>query len=358
MQVNGMLTLQETLASQSDLESLCAERPLRTREAFAPNAYYGIGQILKQYAGLPHTFSLKAIIPHGIVFDESFVWKAEVRAPVPVVFCWPPYREQAYATLAGKKVILSAAPFLYVVEMLKNQPQPFRQGTIFFPHHSTHHISAEMDFERLAEELAHFAAEYQPVTVCIYWRDYNLGHHLPFERKGLRIVSAGHMFDPDFLFRFYHLCSAHRYASANGLGSNMFYSVKAGCSYFYFDGVVPRPVADKHVRERDVSKTPPSTELTLKALFSSRQPFATAEQLSETDYYLGADYLKSPADLRKQLVQAEVLDKTGFVSRTGAGDARFAAPAFLRRSVRRLGRKLLTTGRRLSEAQTSDAQNP
>jgi hypothetical protein len=353
-----MLTLQGTLASQRDLEKLCADRPLRTREAFAPNAYYGNGRILKQYAGLPHTYSLKAVVPHGIVFDESFVWKTEARAPVPVVLCWPPYRKQAYATLAGNKVILSAAPFLYVAEMLKNQPQPPRQGTIFFPHHSTHHITAEMDCERLAEELVHLAAEYHPVTVCIYWRDYNLGHHRHFEKRGLRVVSAGHMFDPDFLFRFYHLCSIHRYASANGLGSNMFYSVKAGCSYFYLSGVVSRLVADDHVRERDISETPASTELALKALFSSRQPSATAEQLSEADYYLGADYLKSPADLRKQLLQAEVLDKTGFVSHTRAGDARLGAPAFLRRTARRVGRKLLTTGRRLSRARTSGAQNP
>ena len=353
-----MLTLQETLAGQSDLEKLCADRPLRTREAFAPNAYYGNGRILKQYAGLPHNHSVKAIIPHGVVFDETYIWKAEAKAPVPIVFCWPPYREQAYAALAGKKVIPSAAPFLYVVEMLKNQPQPSREGTIFFPHHSTHYVTASMDFERLAEALAHLAAECQPVTVCIYWRDYNLGHHLPFEQRGLRIVSAGHMYDPDFLFRFYHLCSIHRYASANGLGSNMFYSVKAGCSYFYFSGVVSHHLAEDHIRERDVSGISSGTELALKALFNSPQPSATAQQLSETDYYLGAGQLKSPAALRKQLLQAEVLDKTGFVSRTGAGEARLVAPPCLRRGVRRLGRKLLATARRLSGGRTSDARDP
>jgi hypothetical protein len=353
-----MLTLQEALAGQNDLEKLCADRPLRTREAFAPNAYYGNGRILKQYAGLPTSYSVKAVIPHGVVFDETYVWKAEARAPVPVVLCWPPYREQAYATLAGKKVIPSAAPFLYVLEMLKTQLQPARQGTIFFPHHSTHHITANMDFDRLAEALADLDAEYKPVTVCIYWRDYGLGHHLPFEKRGLRIVSAGHMFDPDFLYRLYHLCSIHRYASANGLGSNLFYSVKAGCSYFYFDGAVSRPLAEDHVRERDVSGTPASTELALKALFSSREPFATAQQLSAADYYLAADRLKSQVDLRKQLLQAEVLDKARFVWHTGAGNARLAAPTCIRRGVRRLGRKLLVAGRSLSRARATSDQEP
>jgi hypothetical protein len=42
------------------------------------------------------------------------------------------------------------------------------------------------------------------------------------------------MFDPRFLVRLHHLCSMHRYACSNELGSHLFYAVKAGCSYFIF----------------------------------------------------------------------------------------------------------------------------
>ena len=30
----------------------------------------------------------------------------------------------------------------------------------------------------------------QPFTVCIYWHDYEQGMHKPFEKRGMRIVSA------------------------------------------------------------------------------------------------------------------------------------------------------------------------
>jgi hypothetical protein len=348
-----MLTLEDTLSSQNDLQALCADRTLRTREVFAPNAYYGIDRILKEYAGLPDNRPLKAVLPHGVVLDENYVWEAEKKALVPAVFCYPPYRERAYRAQTDKKVFLSAAPFLYLIELLRGQPQPARQGTIFFPQHSTHYVTAEMDFEGLAEELVQFGLEYQPVTICMYWRSLNLGHHLPFRKRGMRIVSAGHMYDPVFLYRLYHLCSLHQYASGNGLGSHMFYSLKSGCSYFHFDRVRPRLTADGSVLKRDVAKTSLAIESALEALFRDPQPSATPEQLDAADYYLGADHLRSPQELRQLLLRAEILDKAGFCARGSAGSTGFAVPTYYRRSGRALKREVGGIGRRLFKSWTT-----
>ena len=151
-----MLTLEETLTSQSDLSQLCADRPLETDEIFCGNAFYGNDSILKAYAGLPRSYALKGVVPHGPAdFSEDYVWEGERAAPLPAVWCYPPYRERAYVSRTNKKVILSASPFVYVVEMLKNQPRPTRRGTIYFPAHSTHWNTSHMDFDRLAEELVY-----------------------------------------------------------------------------------------------------------------------------------------------------------------------------------------------------------
>jgi hypothetical protein len=323
-----VLTLQDTLASQGDLSRLCADRPLDTHEIFEPNAFYGVDSVLKLYAGLPQTYALKAVVIHGVHLTDSWVWRAEAQAPVPVVFCYPPYRQLAYASCTTKEIILSASPFLYVADMLKTQPRPERRGTIFFPMHSTHWNTAHADYERLADELAHLEDEYQPVTVCMYWRDFNLERHVPFQKRGLSVVSAGHIFgDPEFLFRLYHLCSAHRYACSNGFGSHMFYAVKAGCSYFHFYNgdysydIGPEAYADK------LPETDTAIESALTSLFSNPRPAMTEEQLRTVDYYLGTSYLRSPRGLRQQLLHAERLDKFGFV--VGAGQSRhFVVPTF------------------------------
>ena len=335
-----MLTLEETLASQNDLFQLCADRPLKTNEICRANAFYGIDTVLKRYAGLPQSYALKVVVPHGLHFTEDYVWESEAKALVPAVWCYPPYRERAYVSRTNKKVILSASPFVYVVEMLKNQPRPTRRGTIFFPAHSTHWNTVHMDFDCLAEELTHLDDEYKPITVCIYWRDFNLGRHIPFQERGLPIVSAGHIYDSDFLYRFYHLCSMHRYAASNGLGSHIFYSVKAGCSFFYFDKVGYSSEIDRKVYPDGLPKAAPAVQLVLKSLFGVPRPSMTAEQLKTVDYYLGASYLKSPQDLKQRLLYAERLDKVGFWVRNNGGGAHLTFPTYYRRLWRSLLSKL------------------
>ncbi len=328
---HSLLTLKDTLASQKDLGQLCADRPLQTNEMFSPNSYYGNDYVLKKYANLSQTYRLKAIMPHGFTPSEDFIWAAEAKSPLPVVLCWQPHREHVYISQTDKFVLRSAAPFLYIVEMLKEQPQPERKGTIFFPVHSTHYVTAQMDFEATAERLTQLGDEYKPITVCIYWRDFNLGHHLPFEKRGLPIVSAGHMYDTAFLFRFYHLCSMHRYAASNELGSQLFYSVKSGCSYFYFDKLKTILVADDHILRRDTATVSSGIEVALKSLFNTPRPFITTEQMSRVDYYLGTDYLRSPKELRSQLLHAEMLDKFGFLVYNRGKKARFVIPSYYRR---------------------------
>jgi len=323
-----LLTLEETLASQKDLAGLCADRSLETNEIFQPNAFYGNDFVLKKYAGLPGTYRLKVVIPHGIVFREDYVWEAEAESFVPAVWCYSSHRESIYVNATRKVVIGAASPLLYVVEMLESQPKPERKGTIFFPYHSTHHITVQMDSEGIAEELTRLGEEYQPVTVCIYWRDFNLGRHLPFQERGFPIVSAGHIYDAAFLFRFYHLCSMHRYSASNGLGSQLFYSVKSGCSYFQLDMARYSPVAEEHVLKRDGGGIHTAREEALAWLFREPFPSPTAEQMKAVDHYLGTGYLEPPEGVRRQLLYADKLDKFGFFVHNRGGKRRFVIPSY------------------------------
>jgi hypothetical protein len=334
-------TLEETLASQRDLSLLCAERELVTHEAFPPNAFYGMADVLKRYCGLSPGSSLKAVVPHGVYLSDSYLWEQEAQALVPAVLCYPPYRGPAYIRGTTKKVILSASPYLYAAALLQTQPPPLRRGTMFFPVHSTHWITALAGFEEMAEDLVNLEEDYQPVTVCMYWRDINLGRHVPFRERGLPVVCAGHMFgDPDFLYRMYHLCSLHRYASGNGMGTHLLYAVKAGCSYFdlaghdYSYGIDPADYSKFSEEERRDSQ-PTVHEMRLASLFSQRRPSMSEEQLKAVDYYLGARYFKSPRGLREQLLYAEALDKAGFAVNV-SGRTQVVVPTHYRRLYRRL----------------------
>jgi hypothetical protein len=89
-------------------------------------------------------------------------------------------------------------------------------GTIEFPAYSTHHIRASFDFKSYAEYLEKLDERFKPIVICIYWKDYLSGHHVEFQKKGFKIITAGHMFDL-FMLRIVNICSQFKYANSNQL---------------------------------------------------------------------------------------------------------------------------------------------
>lgn len=314
---------------RDSLQELCRDRSLDTKEVFQWNSFYGFDQVIKQYLGIPSWYSLKGIFPHGLVFDRRTVLRAERKSSIETVFCYPPYRLDAYRSQTDKVVIPAAHPILYLLDMV-SPPAAERKGTLFFPQHSTHHVTAEMNYRALADKLGELDEEYRPITVCLYWKDVNMGRAQPFRENGLSVVSAGHMFDPEFLYRFYCLCAQHEYAAGNGIGSHIFYSVAAGCSYFHVDGVDYELDAEEEVLERDVAEPDPEIVDRIEQSFGAFPPAAKAKQEKEAEYFLGVEHKKSRMGLLADLVCAEMIDKFRF-STKGSERILHHLPAFWKR---------------------------
>ena len=307
-----MLILDKAIVDQSDLHKLCRDRSLKTKELFKPNSFYGIDSVIKKYSASPPDKALKIIFPHGVSLTNNFIWEAEKNAIIPCVYFYSPHLYKIYKNETNKVVLPAASPFVYLAELLGKQSNHKREGTIFFPAHSTHYVTAMMNFEKLATDLEQLDDKYKPISVCIYWRDFNLGRHKIFKEKGFRIVSAGHMFDPWFLFRLYHLCSTHKYSASNELGSHLFYSVKAGCLFFFMNYEQTVKKATGSILERDVATPDQTIVNNLLRLFSKPTEKPTNEQLRIVDSFLGVEHLKTPKELRKELQFADKLDKFGF----------------------------------------------
>jgi len=299
-----MLSLQQTLEDQKNLDALCASRPNPSRDIFAPNGHYGMADVYKTYAGLPVTAQLLGIVPHGVELDPKRLWHEERCSKAKCVYCYPELRRDVYGRVAKKQVIMAASPFLYVKEMFKEEPNSDRKGTILLPVHSTDHIMVKQDYERLATILIELPDIYHPVSVCLYWKDYMSGAGNAFARRGIPIVSAGHIYDREFLYRMYHLLSQARFATSNGLGSHLYYAVAAGCSYFNIDvgysWDAPGPVL-----QRDCSLVSTFVyQKDMKRIFDKRVPVPTAEQLRVVNYCLSAGQVKTREGLKNDLLVA------------------------------------------------------
>lgn len=315
-----MLSLQETIDDQNSLNKLCEDRAVPYHEFFPGNCYYGNEYILKLYANFPEKYLIKINIPHGVQVGLN-VWEEEIKSQLPAIFTYSNNHlevceKSIKKNRINKHTIPAAMPFLYLLDLLKGQPKPLRKGTIFFPSHSSHHVTTTFDLESMVEHLMSLDEKFQPVTVCVYWKDFLLGQHLPFEKKGMKIVSAGHIYDKLFLSRLYHLCSTHRYSTSNEFGAPIFFSIKSGCSYFYTSISKCFLTAENAaILSRDVPPFPTETIDIIQALFSTPVDNMSIGQMNVVDYFLGSKYFKSKNDLQNELYYAEQLFRNAQITK-------------------------------------------
>lgn len=326
--------LRQALDECADLATVCRARELPGIEVFAPNEFYGGDRVLKLYAQVPPDRPLKLVVPHGIVFNDSYVWQAEAQSSLPAVFAYSEARARAYTRYTRKVVFRSAVPFAYAAR-LTGAPPGQRHGTLVFPGHSTHHVTVEADFERMADALLQLEARFQPVTVCIYWRDHELGRHRPFVERGLAVVSAGHIYDPAFLFRLAHLLSVHRYAASNEVGSSLCYSVIAGCNFFMLPDIATTRTGSADAMRRDLSQ-PDASHAGIGAAFAEPGAGLTPSQHAIVAGLAGLEHVLDMQQMRDCLYAAERLDGLGVAGNPQTGGISFALPMGFARSARRL----------------------
>jgi hypothetical protein len=231
--------LEDLFFGQDRPDLLCRERPLEFREYAPMNEFHGGAAMLKRYAALPFHEPLPFAVEHAIPFDLAEAYDYDLGSGLSTFLAVHARSAGLYRAGGLMRALPVGSTYLYALSLFrdsygKRAPAP-RQGTLVFPDKST--LLMETDFDRrgFARRLVDLPKEFHPVVVCIYWRDYARGQHQPFVEAGLPVVSAGHLLDPDFLFRLHDLCRRFRYACANDLAGSFIYSVLSGCRFFHLE---------------------------------------------------------------------------------------------------------------------------
>jgi hypothetical protein len=127
----------------------------------------------------------------------------------------------------------------------------------------------------------------------------------------------------------------HRYASSNGVGSHVCYSVKAGCSFFFLStSANPSYIADAEALRQHFFPAAQDRESMLRERFAVAASETTKAQMDIVDYYLGVEYMKTPMELRQQLQRFEWLDRLGVITHNKGQFPRVAVPCSLERRVK------------------------
>ncbi|GAA3227432.1 hypothetical protein [Actinocorallia longicatena] len=266
------------------------------------NHFYGHSRILSRYCGLPPDDPprIGGVLQHGWTFVHGYgighkltsgygkyVWSDVVRRRG-IAHGWRDY------TVIG-------APWNYLLELEPEEPAPAREGTIFYPFHGWDRNELLGAHDRLIAEIR--ATEPGPVTMCLYWLEYDQPHiRTVYEKAGFRVISHGRRDgDPGFLYRQLAELRRHRRVASNRLTSAVFYGIAAGCApAVYGDPMLMAGVNPLYEGRDLVPRLYPE-------LHGPSVELAVAREIAAAE--LGRSYLAPPEELRLLLrwpVPAEV----------------------------------------------------
>ena len=264
------------------------------------NYYYGHADVLARYCGLAeplHPPRMQGYLQHGwnigdgmapgVPFVEGsrlLVWSEQVRRRA-----WSQGR---------RDVVVVGSPFAYLLELKKDEPQPEREGTIFYPFHGWEGQEVMGDHQRQIDELR--ANESGPITVCLYWNEHRVKSvRRLYEKAGFRVICHGYRsfwwrdLDREFLSRQLTELRRHRRVVSNRLCSAIWYGLLAGCQAAVYGDPMVLGHADLTFGGE------PRLHRQWPEVYGYDPDPVVGREIARSE--LGADVLASPQELRAHL---------------------------------------------------------
>jgi len=212
--------------TKETLEKLTAECSENTSEIFTPNDFYGHAYLLKKYCGINQEISLPGIYPHAISFRDK-AWTNELKHPIPFLLLKSKLQSVVYSKYCNKPSWIIGAPNYYAVRLIEDELKEIQsdaKGALILPAHSTHHLTNNYDFNEFVKYLRDLPEIFEPITICLGWRDIQLKMHERYLKQGFECTTAGHMYDKEFFFRLVRIIASHQFAITNHVGTSAFYA--------------------------------------------------------------------------------------------------------------------------------------
>lgn len=212
----------------SNMNVLLRKDYFRSNEIYICNNFYGINNQIKKYAN--YNKSIKAPIEHGVYFNNFISDNEWVNSGLPGIITFGNYR---YETLrkSSEKPIFQIGPYIHYVDNLYNDDElqnikrKLGKNITVFPTHSIDDDKISYDVNQLCSEIENIKLKFNcnSITICLYWRDIEIGINKIYQDKGYKVVCAGHRNNPNFLSNLKSIILLSDITISNGLGTHLGY---------------------------------------------------------------------------------------------------------------------------------------
>lgn len=171
-------------------------------------------------------------VPHGYSFNLKYADYHDLYSPCATLSYSPLYQDRFRQRYPFRTIIPAPNPLKTLEHLLSchsTQPStsPASSSVIYFLSHSTTRTNALFDEAAIESDIHRLRQNYKYVNLSVYFTD--VGRITPSFRSLFdSVYCCGHMLDPCFCLRLYHLLASHTCVSGNSIGSHYFYAASLG----------------------------------------------------------------------------------------------------------------------------------
>ena len=220
-----------------DYKRLSEDMDLVTNEKCSNNAFYGHDKIVKRLLGKSERDILDASIEHGPSPAGNVVLKEEAECGN-TYYVASENRANLFKKYLPNKQVESIGSYMQYVDCtlssaeLDNFKKKLGKTLLVFPYHSSHYIETQFNEHDLILEIEKIKNKFDTVLICMYWKDILLKKEQQYKDKKYKIVTAGHIFDYNFLARLKSIIKLSDVSMSNAIGTHIGYCVYLGKQHY------------------------------------------------------------------------------------------------------------------------------
>ncbi len=303
----------------TNIKSLAAERPFRTKELFKLNDCYGHAYVLKKYAGLEENYQIKAVIEHSAML-YAHVWSGDITVPLPAIFTFSDYRF-SYIRQLTNKALFAIGPSIHYAQSAISEEEirlikkSLGKTLLVFLPHSSWSILENFDHKQIISKIREFEKEFNNILICLGWRDILRDMEKPYLSEGYTCVTAGHIFDLNFLNRLKTiiLLSSHTMSFNGGtqVGFCVYLNRPHWISLIETNREAPEEI-DKTATYKGSILTNPQTKFVTEAFLEPCDNISN-RQKDVVDIMWGTSHIKSHEELKELIYIVEDMYKVKYM---------------------------------------------
>ena len=198
---------------------------------------YRMDYIFKNYAGLNENYKIHALLEHGIIFTDYVGGAFRNHEYLPSIVA-SNYRVNVLKKREDYLKAYAIGPFIHYADylldndQLKLEKERLGHSLLVFPTHSIDGLVSSFDLQNFIGKINRISNDYDSVRICMYYKDVLLNKHIPYEKEGFEIVTAGHFNDYNFLPRLKSIIETSSMTVSNDISTHIGYCLYLNKPHF------------------------------------------------------------------------------------------------------------------------------